>query len=698
MSGDLGRWAQQVAGALNATPRISYTSYANPDSYVTGAAGDILVNIASDGSTPRLWIKQTDTAARTGWAASSSSGAGTGAVNSVSGTANRITTAPTTGDVVVDVASGYVGQNTITTLGTITTGVWQGTAVADAYIASAATWNAKEAGLGNPAADNYVLQSTALGVRSWVSKPASLSAVENTALSTWVGSVNITTLGTIGTGTWNATTIAVGKGGTGLTSYAVGDILYASVATTLAGLADVAAGSVLVSGGVGVAPAWSATPSVTSLTATTLTGTLATASQPNVTTMAALVTAGALAVTSLTSSGSVGIPNGAYFTGKDSGGIVRGMMRPTSDNYNRFVPLDDTMGFQWANNAQTVEWGRLTATYLNIAGSYQIGGTSVLTATTLGAGVVNSSLTTLGTITTGVWQGTAVTDTYIASAATWNAKEAGLGNPAADNYVLQSTALGVRSWVSKPASLSAVENTALSTWVGSVNITTLGTIGTGTWNATTIAVGKGGTGLTSYAVGDILYASVATTLAGLADVAAGSVLVSGGVGVAPAWSATPSVTSLTATTLTGTLATASQPNVTTMAALVTAGALAVTSLTSSGSVGIPNGAYFTGKDSGGIVRGMMRPTSDNYNRFVPLDDTMGFQWTNNAQTVEWARLTATYLNIAGLLTTTASAAVAGAGLRLPHGVAPDAPVNGDLWTTSAGLYVRINGATVGPLS
>jgi hypothetical protein len=38
-----------------------------------------------------------------------------------------------------------------------------------------------------------------------------------------------------------------------------------------------------------------------------------------------------------------------------------------------------------------------------------------------------------------------------------------------------------------------------------------------------------------------------------------------------------------------------------------------------------------------------------------------------------------------------------AGLRLPHGTAPASPVNGDMWTTSAGLFSRINGATVGPL-
>jgi hypothetical protein len=45
-------------------------------------------------------------------------------------------------------------------------------------------------------------------------------------------------------------------GGTGQTSYAVGDILFANTSTTLAKLADVATGNALISGGVGVAPAY----------------------------------------------------------------------------------------------------------------------------------------------------------------------------------------------------------------------------------------------------------------------------------------------------------------------------------------------------------------------------------------------------------------------------------------------------------
>lgn len=49
-----------------------------------------------------------------------------------------------------------------------------------------------------------------------------LANVENTALSTFAGSANITTLGTVATGTWNATAIGVTKGGLGLTAAVTG--------------------------------------------------------------------------------------------------------------------------------------------------------------------------------------------------------------------------------------------------------------------------------------------------------------------------------------------------------------------------------------------------------------------------------------------------------------------------------------------
>ena len=52
--------------------------------------------------------------------------------------------------------------------------------------------------------------------------------------------------------------------------------------------------------------------------------------------------------------------------------------------------------------------------------------------------------------------------------------------------------------------------------------------------------------------------------------------------------------------------------------------------------------------------------------------------------------------MSGPLVTTASTALS-AGLVVAPGVAPTSPVNGSIWVTISGMYVRVNGATVGPL-
>lgn len=90
-----------------------------------------------------------------------------------------------------------------------------------------------------------------------------------------------------GTGSFATTlgTVAVAKGGTNITSYAIGDLIYASASTTLSKLADVATGSVLISGGVTTAPAWSTTPT---FVGTNISGTAASLTAGNVTTNANL--------------------------------------------------------------------------------------------------------------------------------------------------------------------------------------------------------------------------------------------------------------------------------------------------------------------------------------------------------------------------------------------------------------------------
>jgi hypothetical protein len=42
--------------------------------------------------------------------------------------------------------------------------------------------------------------------------------------------------------------------------------------------------------------------------------------------------------------------------------------------------------------------------------------------------------------------------------------------------------------------------------------------------------------------------------------------------------------------------------------------------------------------------------------------------------------------------------IVGERTNLPYGVVPASPENGDIWTTASGTFVRINNATVGPLS
>jgi hypothetical protein len=184
----------------------------------------------------------------------------------------------------------------------------------------------------------------------------------------------------------NAGLLAVGFGGTGLASYTIGDLIYASGTTMLAKLADVATGNALISGGVGVAPSW-----------------------------------GKVALTTHVS-GILPVANGG-------------------------------------TNSSTA-----------------LSGSSIM--------VSNG---------TQIVQGAAGTTTTVLH-----------GNPT-----------GAPSYgaVSLTADISGL-----------------------------LPVANGGTNLSSYAVGDLIYASGATTLASRAAVASGAILTSNGVGAAPTWSATPTIT------------------------------------------------------------------------------------------------------------------------------------------------------------
>lgn len=71
------------------------------------------------------------------------------------------------------------------------------------------------------------------------------------------------------------------------------------------------------------------------------------------------------------------------------------------------------------------------------------------------------------------------------------------------------------------------------------------------------------------------------------------------------------------------------------------------------------------------------------------------QYNNNGTLGGFGAWTGTQLTMpTGTKLSTAASTSTRAGLTLPHGTAPTSPVNGDIWTTSSGLFARINSSTI----
>ncbi|HTJ53641.1 MAG TPA: hypothetical protein VL443_29505 [Cyclobacteriaceae bacterium] len=190
-----------------------------------------------------------------------------------------------------------------------------------------------------------------------------------------------------------------------------------------------------------------------------------------------------------------------YSSGGSGGGDVSG---PGSSTDNAVVRWDGTSGTLIKNSSVIItDSGDISANSIDL--------TVALTATDGGTGQTS--------YTTG--------DLLYASSASALSKL-----PIGTNSQVLTLSGGLPSWQTPAASgVTSVTGTAdritstggttpvidlAATYVGQTSITTLGTIATGTWNATTIAVTKGGTGLTSASQGDLLYGSAANTYSALA--------------------------------------------------------------------------------------------------------------------------------------------------------------------------------------
>ena len=140
---------------------------------------------------------------------------------------------------------------------------------------------------------------------------------------------------------------------------------------------------------------------------------------------------------------------------------------------------DTDKTFNWID--ATDAWTSSENLNLLTGKSLLIAGTSVLNATTLGSGVTASSLTSVGTIANGTWNGTAIA---IANGGT-GATDAGAAR----------TALGLAIGTDVQAYNATLAAVSGGTYSGDDSITTVGTIAAGTWNGTVVAGQYGGTGV-----------------------------------------------------------------------------------------------------------------------------------------------------------------------------------------------------------
>jgi len=222
-----------------------------------------------------------------------------------------------------------------------------------------------------------------------------LSLVENTALSTWVGSSNLSTLGTITTGTWNSTLIAGQYGGTGVNN---------------TGKTITLGGNLTTSGAFGLTLTLSAITSVTLPTSGTIVGSADTGTVTN--TMLAGSIANAKLLNSSVTIGSTAVALGATVT------TFAGLTSITSTT---FVGALTGNASTVTNGVYTTDTGTVTNTML--AGSIandKLASSSVTigsTAVALGATVTTFAGLTSVTSTTfvGALTGNSSTATKFAS-------------------------------------------------------------------------------------------------------------------------------------------------------------------------------------------------------------------------------------------------------------------------------------------
>jgi hypothetical protein len=456
------------------------------------------------------------------------------------------------------------------------------------------------------------------------------------------------------------TTLAVTKGGTGFFSYTVGDLLYADTTTSLAKLAAVDIGSVLISGGVGAAPSWSNSPELRSIlldnstnaniltlqsgvTSTSYTITLPTAAATGAQYLQSTGAGGTLQWASGTTTGVSSIGTYVNSTGRTNGALISGSVLTFGSATASLPGMVDIAAQTWAG-AKTFNAIPVFAT------GFSLGTSSRDAATT----VEVSKTRDINTATP--FTGTAIQNTQLNITATTYPGYATIGNVGAGlYYVLSNTGTGSAETNTVGQILTSYNSTQAKTLTGNAvhlrNYNTSFTL----------------TNLTGY-FSELLIQGISNPSTVTNTIGYYSIFRSGGnPGTGTVYNffaSRPGVlTSSSSIALTTTISYYAQHAYDSTSNIIDPLGRNLTETATSTTV-TNRWSFYASGDKAGFGGGVIIKDS------IAVTDALGN----------------TFLNI-GASTTTKS------HIKLTSGVAPTSPVDGDIWYDGTALKIRIGGTT-----